>query len=107
MISNLVTNAVHYTPEGIVRVRIEQIADQICLEVEDTGVGIEAEDLDHIFERFYRGSNVRQSKIHGTGLGLAIVREIVDLHNGSIEVQSNVGVGSVFTVWLPIREIAP
>jgi len=107
MISNLVTNAVHYTPEGSVWVRIKEIADQICLEVQDTGVGIEAEDLDHIFERFYRGKNVRQSQIHGTGLGLAIVKEIVDLHNGSIEVQSTSGVGSVFKIWLPIREVAP
>jgi signal transduction histidine kinase len=107
MVSNLVTNAVHYTPEGMVQVRIEDSTAEILLEVQDTGLGIEAEDLDHIFERFYRGRNVRQSKIHGSGLGLAIVQEIVDLHNGSIEVQSTVGVGSVFKVHLPVRKVAP
>jgi two-component system NtrC family sensor kinase len=106
MISNLVTNAVHYTPKGSVRVHFEEATDQICLEVQDTGVGIEAEDLEHVFERFYRGRNVRQSQIHGTGLGLAIVKEIVDLHNGSIEVQSTSGVGSLFRIRLPIREVA-
>jgi len=58
--------------------------------------------LPHIFERFYRGQGVRQSKIHGTGLGLSIVKEIVDLHDGSIEVNSDFGKGSTFKIMLPI-----
>ena len=77
--------------------------DNVCLRVRDTGIGIEKEDLPHIFERFYRGRNVRQSKIHGTGLGLAIVKEIVELHDGTLEVKSEYGTGSVFKVILPVN----
>jgi signal transduction histidine kinase len=99
VINNLVTNAVRYTHEGSVCLRIAISDDQVCLEVQDTGIGIESEDLAHIFERFYRGRNVRQSRIHGTGLGLAIVKEIVDLHDGRIEVRSKIGEGSTFQVW--------
>jgi signal transduction histidine kinase len=58
--------------------------------------------MPHIFERFYRGRSVRQSKVHGTGLGLAIVKEIIELHNGYIEVESKVGVGSVFRLYIPV-----
>jgi signal transduction histidine kinase len=75
---------------------------QAVLTVADTGMGIDAEDLPHIFDRFYRGRNVRQSDIPGTGLGLAIVKEIVDLHEGELEVQSESGKGSTFRVNLPI-----
>ena len=64
----------------------------------DTGIGIESGDLPHIFERFYRGQGVRQSKIYGTGLGLSIVKEIVELHDGSIEVNSEFGKGSYFFI---------
>lgn len=99
VINNLVTNAVRYTHEGSVCLRITKSDDQVYLEVQDTGIGIESEDLAHIFERFYRGRNVRQSRIHGTGLGLAIVKEIVDLHDGKIEVRSKIGEGSTFQVW--------
>jgi len=74
----------------------------ICLEVQDSGIGISEEDMPHIFERFYRGRSVRQSKVHGTGLGLAIVKEIIELHNGYIEVESKVGVGSVFRLYIPV-----
>jgi PAS domain S-box-containing protein len=100
LIANLVRNAIHYTMSGSVFVRTCVKDGHVCLQVADTGMGIEAEDLPHIFDRFYRGRNVRQSKIHGTGLGLAIVKEIVNFHNGKIEVESEVGKGSTFTVWL-------
>ena len=76
---------------------------QVCLAVHDTGIGIESGDLPHIFERFYRGQGVRQSKIYGTGLGLAIVKEIVELHDGSIEVNSEFGKGSTFVIMFPIE----
>ena len=66
-------------------------------------MGIAAEDLPHIFDRFYRGKRARQSKIHGTGLGLAIVKEIVELHSGEIEVQSEDGDGSVFKLTFPVN----
>jgi len=68
-------------------------------------MGIDAEDRHHLFERFYRGKKVRQSLIHGTGLGLAIVKEIVDLHEGEIEVESELGKGSTFTIRLPMHEV--
>ncbi|OGO28587.1 MAG: hypothetical protein A2Z16_07615 [Chloroflexi bacterium RBG_16_54_18] len=100
MVTNLISNALRYTLQGEVNVRILNGNSQVCIEVSDTGVGIDKEDLPHIFDRFYRGSNVRQSNIHGTGLGLAIVKEIADLHGGKIEVKSTLNKGSNFRVHL-------
>jgi PAS domain S-box-containing protein len=102
VITNLISNAIRYTFAGEVCVRTFTSNHRVCLEVKDTGIGIDAEDQPHLFERFYRGQRVRQSKIHGTGLGLAIVKEIVDLHEGWVTVQSEVGKGSTFQVWLPV-----
>lgn len=101
LITNLLTNAIRYTPEGEVRVKTVYNHDKIGLIVQDTGIGIEAEDIPHLFERFFRGRNVRQSDIHGTGLGLSIVKEIVDFHGGEIEIESQIGKGTTFKVWLP------
>ncbi len=102
LINNLVSNAIHYTPRGSVVVRTYQNNDSVHLEVRDSGIGIEADDLPHLFERFYRGRSVRQSRIHGTGLGLAIVKEIVDMHDSSITIESEVGKGSTFNVRFPV-----
>lgn len=77
----------------------------VSIKVEDTGIGIDPQDIPHIFERFYRGTNVRQSEMHGTGLGLAIVKEIVDFHGGTIEVNSEQGKGSIFQAWLPMTQL--
>jgi PAS domain S-box-containing protein len=104
VITNLVSNAVRYTLQGEVQVRTFEGDLQVCLEVKDTGIGIALDDQAHIFERFYRGRQVRQSKIHGTGLGLAIVKEIVDLHEGSINIASEIGKGSTFQIWLPVHQ---
>ena len=104
VITNLVSNAVRYTLQGEVRVRTFEADLQVCLEIKDTGIGIAMDDQAHIFERFYRGRQVRQSKIHGTGLGLAIVKEIVDLHEGRISISSEVGKGSTFQIWLPVHQ---
>ncbi|MFN8596688.1 MAG: ATP-binding protein [Anaerolineae bacterium] len=101
-IANLVANAIKYTPRGAVRVQTYQRADQVCVEVADTGPGIAPEDLPHLFERFYRGKAATQSNIPGTGLGLAIVKEIVEAHRGSVEVDSQAGIGSTFRIWLPV-----
>ena len=103
LITNLLSNAIRYTRMGEVRLVTSQTDDRICLQVSDTGIGIKAEDLPHIFERFYRGDNVRLSKIPGTGLGLAIAKEIVDLHEGGLEVDSQLGKGSTFTAWFPTK----
>jgi two-component system, OmpR family, phosphate regulon sensor histidine kinase PhoR len=103
VISNLITNAIRYTPEG------GSITLSACVEkgyvrisVKDTGFGIGKEDLDLIFERFYRVKNDQTRFITGTGLGLAIVKSIVDAHNGMIKVESEVGKGSTFHVDLPV-----
>jgi PAS domain S-box-containing protein len=104
LITNLVSNAIRYTPTGKVEISTECFNGRISIKVADTGIGIEPDDLPHIFERFFRGTNVRQSEIHGTGLGLAIVKEIVDFHGGSIEVHSQRGQGSSFQVWLPVTQ---
>lgn len=107
LITNLVANALRYTSEGAVVVHTYTNSHYVCLDVTDTGMGIDAEDRHHLFERFYRGRKVRQSLIHGTGLGLAIVKEIVDLHEGEIEVNSELGRGSTFTIRLPMHEVMP
>ncbi len=106
-ILNLVTNAITYTPAGgKVTVAVgEKEADGhtwATVTVTDTGIGIPENELSRIFERFYRGNKARLMQVPGTGLGLAIAKEIVELHGGRITVESQVDVGSTFTVWLPL-----
>jgi two-component system NtrC family sensor kinase len=102
LITNLVTNSIRYTLHGNVTVRTSHTNGCVSLSVADSGIGIEPADLPHLFDRFYRGKQVRQSKVHGTGLGLAIVKEIVDLHEGEIEIESQVGKGSIFNINFPL-----
>ncbi len=106
VVTNLVTNALNYTRAGTVRVSAHLAPErkQVCVQVQDTGVGIESGDLPYLFERFYRGQRFAQSNIPGTGLGLAIVKEIVDRHRGTVGVDSRIGEGSTFRVWLPLHE---
>jgi PAS domain S-box-containing protein len=101
VITNLVANALNYTSAGIVQVETMARDTQVGLIVTDTGRGIAAEDLPHIFERFYRGRQTHHTDVPGTGLGLAIVHEIVELHQGHIEVTSQIGQGTTFRIWLP------
>jgi signal transduction histidine kinase len=102
VVANLVGNAVKFTQrDGTVRVSVEQTSDGARIDVVDTGVGIDPTELPHIFERFYRGSRANEARGSGSGLGLAIVRSIVDIHGGSVTVQSGAGSGSRFTVHLP------
>ncbi|MCS7062011.1 MAG: ATP-binding protein, partial [Anaerolineae bacterium] len=100
---NLVENAVKHTPDGgVVRIiGATTDAGMVLLSVSDTGVGIPSEDLPHVFERFYRVDKSRSRAYGGAGLGLAIAKSIVEAHGGDIEVQSVVGVGTTFNVWLP------
>jgi PAS domain S-box-containing protein len=100
--TNLVSNAIKYTPEGG-RVAIETCAegDYVKTVVRDTGIGISAEDLPRIFDKFYRIKSEKTRGIVGTGLGLAIVKNIVDAHLGSISVESKEGKGTTVTVLLP------
>jgi two-component system sensor histidine kinase MtrB len=102
--SNLVKNAIEHTAEGSVRIWVGRRGADVVASVADDGEGIPAEDLPHIFERFYRADVHRARTLGGTGLGLAIALENVNLHRGSISVRSEVGEGSTFTVTLPAIE---
>lgn len=104
VVSNLVSNAVKYTPEGG-RVTVSALLESgyLCIKVMDTGIGIEEDEKDLILERFYRIKNDRTRFIDGTGLGLAIVNSIVKAHNGRITVESTLGRGSTFNVYLPLN----
>ncbi len=109
VVSNLVLNAIKFTPRGgSVDITLASTDRGARIDVVDTGVGIDATEMPHIFERFYRGSRANEARSSGSGLGLAIVRSIVDMHGGAIEVESRIGGGSRFSVDLPMdpREVA-
>ncbi len=106
VLTNLIGNAIAYAPQGArieVSCREEQVSgrEYVGLRVHNDGPPIDAEDLPHLFERFYRGRNARLSGEPGTGLGLAICREIVERHHGWIDVESSEDSGTSFTVWVP------
>lgn len=108
VLANLMTNAVNYTmPGGSITVRTDTIADGqnkwARLSVIDTGLGISESEAPRLFERFFRGSASRARGIAGTGLGLAICKEILDRHGGRITAASTEGMGSTFTIWLPVQ----
>ena len=101
MITNLVGNAISYTPEGMVTVRVTDYKKNVQIEVIDTGIGIPPEDLPRVFDDFFRASNV---EIKGTGLGLSITKRIVEAHGGRIWCESpcpETNQGSKFTFALP------
>jgi signal transduction histidine kinase len=103
VLDNLLDNAVKFSPRGgTIEVRVDREPGQAVLSVADRGEGIPAVDLPLIFERFRRGGNV-QDRIPGTGIGLAGVRGIVELHQGTIAVESEVGAGTTFTIRLPVE----
>ena len=103
-ITNVVANAIHYTPEaGTITLRLYRQRESAVLEVADSGMGIAAEDLPHIFESFYRADSARSMESGGAGLGLTIAKTIVELMQGHIEVQSEVGRGSTFRIYLPLH----
>lgn len=99
---NLLSNAVSYTPEqGSVSLKVAEEGEHVKFLIKDTGIGIEKEALPRIFERFYRVDKARSRDTGGTGLGLAIVKHIVELHEGEIEVDSELGKGTTFTIYIP------
>jgi len=107
VIVNLLGNAIQYTPQGgEVVVSIGKSGERCRISVSDSGPGIPAEDLPHIFERFYRGekARTRQKEGKGYGLGLSIAYWIVRNHGGQIDVDSRPGKGATFTVWLPLAQ---
>ena len=101
LLINLVDNGLKATEFGAVTITCRSTVSQLVIEVSDTGIGMEEEQLDRIFERFYRVDKGRSKAQGGTGLGLSIVKHIVELYNGTIEVASKPGVGTEFTVKLP------
>ncbi|HET7168104.1 MAG TPA: HAMP domain-containing sensor histidine kinase [Candidatus Limnocylindrales bacterium] len=102
VVANLVGNAVKFTPRGgRVHAAVAADGDGARIDVSDTGVGIDAAELPHIFERFYRGSRANEARGSGSGLGLAIVHSIVDMHGGTVTVETGPDRGSRFTVRLP------
>jgi signal transduction histidine kinase len=105
VLQNLIQNAIKYSPAGgTIDVTVECDATHVAVRVRDPGVGIPADALPHLFERFYRVSDAVERHIQGVGIGLYVVKEIVALHGGWVEVTSQEGVGSTFIVWLPLFE---
>jgi two-component system, OmpR family, sensor histidine kinase BaeS len=102
VLNNLLDNAIRYSPEGgTVTVQVQHEGSRVSCQVTDSGPGITAEHLPHIFERFYRADPARGRAQGGAGLGLSIVRELVSAHGGSVAAQSTPGQGATVTFWLP------
>jgi two-component system phosphate regulon sensor histidine kinase PhoR len=104
-ITNLIDNAVKYSGEAkniIVRAFVED--QYLNITVEDFGIGIKKEEIDKVFERFYRGGDELTRTVKGSGLGLTLVKQIVEAHHGEIIVESSPGIGSTFTVRLPTED---
>jgi signal transduction histidine kinase len=102
IISNLLSNAIKYTERGEVRFSFAATPEHLTIDVEDTGMGMDAEDLEHLFEEFRRSKAA--ASLPGTGLGLAITKRLVDLLKGQIKVESELGKGSRFAVVLPVKQ---
>jgi signal transduction histidine kinase len=101
-VANLLENAVRLAPAGSrIRLATGSEGDRAWIAVADEGPGISPEDQPHVFDRFWRADKARSRADGGTGLGLAIVRQIAESHGGHIRLQSKVGVGSSFVIWLP------
>ena len=106
--ANILSNSVRYTPAGgKVSIEVSRSAEMAKIAISDTGIGLSEEDLQHIFSRFWRADSGRDRASGGLGVGLAIVKEIVDRHNGWVNVESEVDVGSTFTINIPLVEEDP
>ena len=102
IVSNLLNNAIKFTSEGgQISMKVYRQAENICIEIKDNGIGIPQEKLETVFDRFYQVDSKNTRKEGGAGIGLALIRELVTLLNGSIEVASNPGLGTIFSVKLP------
>ncbi|MHB2015842.1 MAG: sensor histidine kinase [Candidatus Xenobia bacterium] len=106
VLHNLIDNAIKYTPEGgRIKVAAARHGSQVCLSVEDTGTGVSKEDLTHVFERFYRADRSRDRKTGGSGLGLSIVKALVEAHDGTVGMTSELGRGTRVEVRLPAADL--
>lgn len=103
VVLNLISNAINYNkPSGTITVSGSASRNELVLDVKDTGQGIRPNEIEHLFDKFYR-SQVTENSVQGTGLGLAICKKIVEAHDGQITVQSEVGIGTTFSVHLPLN----
>ena len=106
-VENLLDNAIKYSGPGTaIRVRVHAEHGRLCIDVEDQGIGIEADEIPRVFDRFYRARRGNVQNVRGTGLGLALVKAAADAHGGSVDVASEPGKGSRFTIRLPMPETA-
>jgi signal transduction histidine kinase len=102
ILTNIVSNAYSYTPDGgTVTIRAVPVENGVQLDIADTGIGIPKDQQSRIFERFFRGEDPMVMRTAGTGLGLAIVHNLVNMHRGRVWFESEEGVGTTFSVWLP------
>jgi two-component system phosphate regulon sensor histidine kinase PhoR len=103
VIMNLLVNAVTYSSNNTeIAIRLFVKDDQAVIQVEDQGIGIESSEIGRLFERFYRVDRARSRNSGGTGLGLSIVKHLIEAHHGKVEVESQVGIGTIFTIYLPL-----
>src|SRR5690606_12554900 len=104
-VMNLIDNATKYAADGKkIALKLEREGERIVLSVRDWGPGIDAEEHEHISERFYRARAVRLKPIRGSGIGLALVRHIARAHHGDVSVESAPDTGSIFRIWLPVGQ---
>ena len=101
IVLNLLSNAFKFTLQGEIRVQLRADDENVLLSVADTGVGIDAQELPHLFERFYRAHSTQARTYEGSGIGLALVQELVHMHGGRIDVTSRLGLGTTFVVSIP------
>jgi signal transduction histidine kinase len=100
-VGNIISNAIKFTQDGQIDVRLRKKPAGAVIEIVDTGTGIPASEIDHLFVPFFRASTATREAIPGTGLGLSITKEIIEAHGGSISVRSDEGSGTAFRVELP------
>jgi signal transduction histidine kinase len=102
-VDNLISNAIKFTPRGgVVTVSLAAEAERVVVRVRDTGMGIPASDMDQLFSRFFRATTATRNAVPGVGLGLTITKAIVTAHEGEMAVESEEGVGTCFSMWLPL-----
>ncbi len=106
ILTNIIENAIKYNKEkGKIFINVQEESDTVVVDIKDTGMGIPEDELDKIFNKYYRSKNSRELGIEGSGLGLAIAKDIVESYNGSINVKSRLGESTEFTIVFPMAQI--